>query len=345
MTSTTAGAVLHHLRRLARAPQVAQPPDGQLLERFTTQGDAAAFEALVRRHGPMVLSVCRGVLRHEQDAEDAFQVTFLLLARKAASIRQQEAVAGWLCEVAHRAAVKVRADAARRLARERTARPKAPADPARDMTLRDLQGVLHEELRRLPDKYRLPLVLCYLEGRSQEEAAGLLGWSKGTFRGRLDRGRERLRRRLTARGVGLSALLCAAAVAPRAAAEALVDSVVRAAAPSAAGAVSVRVFALAEGVTRAMGTGKLKVATALLLAVGLLAGAGALARHAPAAGEPPPRNQKSEAGTRESGPVAAEEEADAVEVRGRVVDPDGKPLAGAALSVWVRGAKNEPRRA
>src|SRR5439155_9725872 len=124
-------------------------------------------------------------------------------------------------------------EAVRRRAQERRATPLTPADPTLDMTLRDLRRVLHEELSQLPDKYRLPLVLCYLEGRSQEEAAVQLGWSKGTFRGRLDRGREHLRRRLAARGVTLSALLCATVVAPRAAAESLVDSVVGAAVRSA----------------------------------------------------------------------------------------------------------------
>src|SRR5262249_41073566 len=155
-------------------------------------------------------------------------------------------------------------DAARRRAQERRASPMPAADPTLDMTLRDLQRVLHEELRRLPDKYRLPLVLCYLEGRSQEEAAGQLGWSQGAVRGRVARGRRPLRRRLGACGVALSALLCATAVAPKAAAEALVDSAVRAAIPSAgggaaAGALSARAATLAEGVTRSLFTGKLKV--------------------------------------------------------------------------------------
>src|SRR5262249_55376263 len=214
----------------------------------------------------MVLNVCRGVLRNEADAEDAFQATFLALARKADSIRQPEAVAGWLYEVAHRVAVKAQADAARRRDREQKVTPMAPADPTLDMTLRDLRRVLHEELRRLPEKFRLPLVLGYLEGRSQAEAAGQLGWSPGTLRGRLDRGRERLRRRLAARGVALSALLYATAVAPTTAAEALVDAAVRAA----AGAASARASALADGVSRALAACKIKVATAVLLATGLV---------------------------------------------------------------------------
>src|SRR5437868_13011731 len=179
MTSARADFVLQYIRQLAGTRRAAQPPDGQLLERFTAQRDEAAFTTLVRRHGPMVLNVCRSVLHHEQDAEDAFQATFLVLVRKADSIRQPEAVAGWLYEVAHHVAIKAQADAARRRAQERRVSPMAAADPTLDMTLRDLQRVLHEELRRLPEKYRLPLVLCYLEGRSQEEAAGHLGWSKG----------------------------------------------------------------------------------------------------------------------------------------------------------------------
>jgi RNA polymerase sigma factor (sigma-70 family) len=351
MTSAQAGLVLQHIRRLAGACPAGQPPDAQLLERFTARRDEAAFAALVRRHGPMVLNVCRSILRHEQDAEDAFQATFLVLARKAGAIRQPEAVAGWLYEVAHRAAVKAQADAARRRTLERRATPVAPADPTLDMTLRDLRRVLHEELRRLPEKYRLPLVLCYLEGRSREDAAGQLGWSKGTLCGRLDRGREHLRRRLAARGVALSALLCAAAVAPRAAAEALVDSVVPCAVNgAAAGALSARAAALAEGVTRAMGIGKLKVITALLLAAGLvLTGAGVLAHQARAARERPAGSPKPEGGSPKPHPAAAAarpagEKGDSVPVSGRVVDPEGKPVAGAKVffARYILGLRNLP---
>jgi RNA polymerase sigma factor (sigma-70 family) len=332
MTSAQAGIVLQHLRRLSGTSRLVQPPDGQLLRQFIIQHDEAAFAALVRRHGPMVLDVCRSVLHHEQDAEDAFQATFLVLAQKAESIRQPEALAGWLYEVAHHVAVKAQANAARRRAQEQRAIPMAATDPTLDMTLRDLRRVLHEELRRLPDKYRLPLVLCYLAGRSQEEAAGQLGWSKGTFRGRLDRGREQLRRRLAARGVALSALLCATALAPKATAKALVDSAVRSAvAGAAAGTLSARAAALAEGVARAMLTGKAKVATAVLLAIGLLAGTGALARFKPAAaGSEPPAAGKAEA-TKPAAPAATDEEKGDITYAGRVLGPDGKPFAGAKL--------------
>jgi RNA polymerase sigma factor (sigma-70 family) len=350
MTSTRAGIVLQHIRRLGGTARPGQPTDAQLLERFTARRDEVAFAELVRRHGPMVLNVCRSVLHHEQDAEDAFQATFWVLARRAPSIRQPEAVAGWLYEVAYRAAVKAQADAARRRAQERRASPMAPANPALDMTLRDLQRALHEALQRLPDKYRLPLVLCYLEGRSQAEAASQLGWSKGTFRGRLDRGREHLRRRLAARGVALSALLCATAVAPRAAADALVNSIVRAAAPSAvdgtaAGALSARAAALADGVSRSMTASRLKVAMVVLLAVGLVVCAGALAaRERPAESQRSEvRGQKSEVGNQ--GPQrAAEEKGDSVAVSGCVVDPEGKPVAGAKVFFvrYILGERNPP---
>jgi RNA polymerase sigma factor (sigma-70 family) len=338
MTTAQTGLVLQHIRRLAGARSAVQPPDAHLLERFTAAHDDAAFAALVRRHGPMVLNVCRSILRHEHDAEDAFQATFLILARKAAAVRKPDALAGWLYEVAYHAALKARSDAARRRIQEQKALPLASVDPTLDMTLRDLHRVLHEELRQLPDKYRVPLVLCYLEGQSQGQAAKQLGWSEGSFRGRLDRGRERLRRRLARRGVALSALLCATAVAPRAAAEALVDSVVRAAGPSALdgttlGVLSARVSALAEGVTRAMFLSKLRIITAMLLLVSLVTGAGALAaREGAKSHEAATDDAKPSAATVK--PPAMDEKEDIV-YRGRVLGPDGQPVAGAKLYVTL----------
>jgi RNA polymerase sigma factor (sigma-70 family) len=347
MTSAQASLVLRHVRRLAGTRDPDQPSDGQLLERFTSRRDEAVFAELVQRHGPMVLNVCRSVLRHDQDAEDAFQAAFVVLARKADSIRRQEAVAGWLHEVAHHVAVKAQADAARRRVRERRASEMASADPTLDMTLRDLQRVLHEELQRLPDKYRVPLVLCYLEGRSQEETARHLGWAKSTVRGRLDRGREHLRRRLARRGMALSAVWCAADLALRTPAikAALMNSVVRAALLSsgdqaASGVVSAQASALAEGVTRAMFRGKVKLVTFVLLAACFLA-AGALTHRALAAKETSAPAQKSEAFAKKEGTAQAAsakpaddakgEEGDVVEVSGRVESPDGKPAAEAKV--------------
>jgi RNA polymerase sigma factor (sigma-70 family) len=354
MSSAQTSLIVQHLRRLAGPHPTDQLPDAQLLERFRALRDQAAFAELVRRHGPMVLNVCRSVLRHEQDAEDAFQATFLLLARKAAAVRRPEALAGFLYEVAHRVALRAQGAAARRRDRERSVIPAPSTDPTLDMTVRDLHRVLHEELRRLPDRYRVPLVLCYLEGRSQEEAAGQLGWSKGTFRGRLDRGREHLRRRLAARGVALSALLCAATIAPRANAETLVGSVVQAAVCSAtdgsAGILSARVTALAEGVSRAMILTRIRTVTAVLLTACLIAGVGALAHHALAAPDANPT--KHEAPQAASAPAqtpkdrparqTVRNDRDAVTYAGRVLGPGGKPVAGASIYYHFITRTNEP---
>jgi RNA polymerase sigma factor (sigma-70 family) len=356
MTSVQAGVVLQQLRRLAEGRRPDQAPDGQLLERFTAHRDEAAFAGLVRRHGPMVLGVCRSVLRHEQDAEDAFQATFLVLARKAGSIRQKGSVAGWLYEVAYRVALKAHAGCIRRRAHERRASEMAPADPTLDMTLRDLQRVLHEELRELPDRYRVPLVLCYLEGLSHEEAARQLGWTKGALRGRLDRGREHVRRRLTRRGVTLSAALGAAGLALKAPAAraALVEAVVRAAMlPAADGAVSAvvsaRAAALADGVARVLPAGKAKGVSALLLLAGLVAAtAGALAHHVFAAPkeELPTPAAPPRAEAPRPAPAATDEKGKTVDVSGRVLDPDGKPFAGAKVCLVAHGlARQEPVRA
>jgi RNA polymerase sigma factor (sigma-70 family) len=173
--------------------------DCVLLEWFVQRHDQAAFAALVRRHGPMVLSVCRRVLRHAEDTEDAFQATFLVLARKASRLRRPELLANWLYGVAYRTAQHARERSARRHQREREAAsmPSPQTDP--ESPSHDLGRLLDEELHRLPEKYRLPLVLCYLEGRTNKEAAAILGWPSGSMAHRLERGRDLLRDRLNAR--------------------------------------------------------------------------------------------------------------------------------------------------
>ena len=181
-------AVLRYIRKLAGAREVGAATDRQLLERFTTLRDESAFAALVERHGPMVLGVCQRILRNEHDAEDAFQATFLVLARKASSQRWRESVGGWLYEVACRVARKARADRARRQVRERQVAIMPSVDPLSLVAGREIQAVLEDELCRLPDKYRLPVVLCCLEGSSRSEAAQQLGWKEGTVAGRLARG-------------------------------------------------------------------------------------------------------------------------------------------------------------
>jgi RNA polymerase sigma factor (sigma-70 family) len=334
MTSTQAGTVLQHIRRLGPTSRTTQPSDAELLEQFARNRDEGAFADLVRRYAPMVLNVCRTVLRHEQDAEDALQATFIVLARKAKSIRQREALAGWLYEVAHRVAGRAQANATRRREQERKATPMASADSTLDMTLRDLQRVLHEELLRLPDRYRLPLVLCYLQGQSHEEAAGRLGWSKGTFRGRLDRGREHLRRRLTARGIALSAVLCASVVAPRMVAEARVESLI----PAVSSGISLRASMIAEGVIRAMFTSKIKIAMGVLLAAGLVTAGVALTQTVSAGDQPgkvpsPPVAKADPLVTRPPTAVAA----DSTKYAGRVIGPDGKPVSGAKVFLTETG--------
>jgi RNA polymerase sigma factor (sigma-70 family) len=178
--------------------------DAELLERFLTNRDEAAFTAVVRRHGPMVYRVCRGVLRNTADAEDAAQATFLILAQKASRVSKHASLPSWLHGVAFRTARKLRATLARR--REREARsPQPERTTAEDLTVREAGEVLHEELDRLPARYKAPLVVCYLQGKTHDEAAALLGWTLTAFRGRLERARIKLRDRLGRRGLGLTA--------------------------------------------------------------------------------------------------------------------------------------------
>src|SRR5262249_43115396 len=242
---------------------------------FVTRRDEAAFTALVRRHGPMVLGVCQRVLSHRQDAEDACQATFLVLARKATSPRWHDSVASWLYEVAYHLALKARAAAARRSAHEGRARPRPGADPLADVTLRELQSVLDEELARLPAQYRAPLILCCLEGAARDEAAQQLGWTLQTVKNRLERGRELLRARVARRGLALGGVL-AGVTLPRGAARALPAALVSstgkaaallAAGRPAAGVVPAEVAALAAGAGRALFPAKAKIAAAFLLAV------------------------------------------------------------------------------
>ena len=163
--------VVRHLRRAVLGREAARLTDGRLLEDFVSRRDPAAFEALVRRHGPMVLGVCRRVLRNPHDAEDAFQATFLVLARNAASVRRPAALASWLYGVARRVAGDARRAAARRQVRERRATNVEQTQPDLEAAFRELQAVLAQEVERLPEKYRTPLILCYLEGKTVAQAA------------------------------------------------------------------------------------------------------------------------------------------------------------------------------
>jgi RNA polymerase sigma factor (sigma-70 family) len=270
-------SVVQYLRRFTGAADAAALSDGELLERFVEQHEEAAFEALLNRHGPLVLGVCRRVLHDAHEADDAFQATFLVLVRKAGSIGKRDSVGSWLYGVAYRTALKARTEAARRREHERKAVDMATAGPIGDMAWHELRPVLDEELNRLPEKYRAPVVLCYLEGRTNEEAARELGWTKGTVSGRLARARDLLRQRLTRRGLALSAGLfvtalaqqvaLAAVPAPLAGSTLQAASLVAAGEWAAAGALSAPVAALTEGVLQAMLLTKLKTAAAVVLAL------------------------------------------------------------------------------
>jgi RNA polymerase sigma factor (sigma-70 family) len=298
MTTKRLGTLVRHIHKLA-GPQVpAEQSDGDLLRRFTAYREEAAFSALVERHGPLVLAVCRRVLRHEQDAEDAFQATFLVLARRAASIRRQQSVASWLYGVAHRTALRARRAAAKRPAVTAGRNPGGQADPPSEASLRELQRLLDEEVSRLPEKYRAPFVLCCLEGLSRAEAAQRLGWNEGTLSGRLALARSQLRRRLTCRGVSLTAALCALALCPAAKAAvpaALAAAAVRGVLPGAAEAVSQRAAALAEGTLRALALTRIKLMAVLLLVLGAaVVGAGLHTLGAPT-GSPAEENRPAAA--------------------------------------------------
>jgi RNA polymerase sigma factor (sigma-70 family) len=187
--------------------------DGCLLERYLTADEVVAqeaFKVLVERHGPMVLGICRHILNEQHDAEDAFQATFLVLAQKGGSIRNRTVLAGWLHEVAHRIAIKVRVSGLRRRSLERQAMAMLPEptqlNPQDEAAAwNELRPVLHDEVDKLPEKYRLPVILCYLEGKTNEEVAEMLHWPVGTVKGRLSRARDLLRSRLVRRGLSLSA--------------------------------------------------------------------------------------------------------------------------------------------
>jgi polysaccharide export outer membrane protein len=261
-------------------PAAAEQTDGELLERFASRQDETAFAILVERHGPMVLSVCRRILDNEHDAEDAFQATFLVLVRRADSLKNPELLGSWLYGVAYRTARKARAQAARRRQQERQAASVATAEePLTDLTWRELRSTLDEELNRLPDKYRLPLILCYLQGLTNEEAARRLGWPPGSMSYRLARGRELLRERMLGRNRLALAVGSRTATLPAP----LADATVRAAVLTASGqtnglaAVSAGARSLAEATLQGMTAVRRKfwvlllgIAAAVVLAFSLL---------------------------------------------------------------------------
>jgi RNA polymerase sigma factor (sigma-70 family) len=274
MAGGNLNTLLGHLRWLAGGRPAGEQSDGRLLEKFALDQDEAAFVALLERHGPMVLGVCRRLLRNPTDAEDVFQATFLVLVSRPRAIAKRESVGSWLHGVAYRTAHRARQQEHQRRFRERIAADLSaavPEEPGEALARQEVREVLDEELQRLPEKYRSPLVLCYLEGRTNAEAATHLGWPLGTVQVRLSRARALLRSRLLRRGVTLSAALVAGTAAVP---SALAATTLRMAVLCAAGVttveVSATVAALKRGIMRTMLLSKVRMATAALVAVAVV---------------------------------------------------------------------------
>jgi RNA polymerase sigma factor (sigma-70 family) len=295
------GTLVRQIHRLAGPPPGDEERDHALVQRLIDHGDEAAFTALLRRHGPMVRDVCRRVLDQDADVDDAFQATFLVLFRQARSIRKRASVASWLYGVAYRTALRAR-DAGRPPPRRGRPVERGEVDPGREAAWRELCRLVDEELQGLSETYRGPLVLCYFQGQTRDQAAIHLGLSLRTLERRLERGRELLRVRLGRRGVTLSAALLAPGLSQQTVAArlpaALATTTVRMMRAVLAGgaaehsAVPPGVIALVNGAVTANRGGGIKILTVLVLAVGA-AGMGWLAQPEPAAEHPgsPPRSR------------------------------------------------------
>jgi C-terminal peptidase prc len=292
--------VVRHLRRLARAPEP-ELTDRQLLNRFTAAGDKSSFTVLVDRHGPLVWGVCRRLLAHHQDAEDIFQATFLVLARKAPAVRWTDSVGGWLHEVAYRLSTEARFKSARRRFHELQAGQQQTAARESRSATQELCALVDEQLHRLPEKLRVPVLLCYLEGLTRDQAARQLNWSLRTLDRRLAQGRELLRRRLIHQGITLSAGLLVpvltASAASASLAAALKSATVQAAGAFAAGdSATIASGSLAKAYLKGMTMVRWKWAAVVCLNLGLTAGGGMLAERAfsfAAGGQQAPEAAKS----------------------------------------------------
>jgi RNA polymerase sigma factor (sigma-70 family) len=356
MTNAAASPVLQWIRTLVADQHANHLADHELLTRFSGKRDEAAFHVLVRRHGPMVFDVCRNILGNEADAEDAFQATFLVLASKTRCIRRPSSLASWLHGVAYRTA----SNACRSLARRREHEAQAPgqrsSESPADLSWLVVREVLHEELNQISECYRAPLVLCYLEGKTQDEAAAVLGVSRITVNKRLEHGRALLRVRLTRRGLGAAGVLLAGAWPTTAWAQLppiLVSSTIKAATlvatgqAAAAGAISAKVAALTQGVLKAMFLTKLKTNTAALLVAGslvggLLAGLAAMAAAQPG---PPvqtagPQGVKLQEPDRRKQKRATDEEHELTDSKGRILFAQSRSGPSRVASIRM-GEKSE----
>jgi RNA polymerase sigma factor (sigma-70 family) len=334
MTAAHRSDAVGQIHRLYEEGTLSGLSDARLLERFLSRRDESAFSALVERHGPMVLGTCRAVLKDPNAAEDAFQATFLLLFRKAGSIRGRDALGGWLHRVAYRAAVQAGVDAARR----RDEESKAVALRAAAVSPSNEHGAaLHEEIERLPERFRLPVVLCELEGMTREEAASRLRWTEGAVRGRLAKARELLKRRLTRRGVTLAAPF---PLATPSLPEGLLPATLQASSKQAAKAVA----AVAAAVSRGVLVARVKAVTVGVLGLGATLAGVAIAY---AAGSQPP------GGGPPTGPIGAvvawldthngaffQKSGPDTAINGRLIDLEGREVVGATVKVtqmWEPG--------
>jgi RNA polymerase sigma factor (sigma-70 family) len=328
------GGAVRQLQRAVLVRDGAGLTDGQLLDRFVIRHDEDAFAALVKRHGPMVLGVCRRILGDTPDAEDAFQATFLVLVRKAATVLPREMVANFLHGVAFQTARKARAQMARRRARERQviAMPEPEAVP--EEVWDDLLPLLDRELSLLPAKYRVPVVLCDLEGKSRREAAHHLGWPEGTLSGRLSRARSLLARRLSRHGPMLSAGTLSVLLAENATSAPVPPTLAANAFRAATGVLSARVIALAEGVVKTMLLSKLNLTVALIL-VAFVAGLATRVWSGPALAQEPGAEPAPPAETASATPAPLRQTLDTLPWVLTHVDP-----AKHTVSVWMRTKAN-----
>ncbi|HVK13394.1 MAG TPA: sigma-70 family RNA polymerase sigma factor, partial [Gemmataceae bacterium] len=341
MSQRPTDGLLHGLRRLAVEDAEALT-DTQLLRRFAADRDEGAFTVLVHRYGRLVQAVCRNILRNDHDAEDAAQATFLVLARRAAAIREGQALGGWLYRVAYRVATKARGAAERRRRREaRVARPDE-ARPAADLAWRDLQAMLDEELNRLPYRLRTPFVLCILGGKSKAEAAADLGWKEGTVSSRLAKARERIRGRLARRGVALSAILSGLAVAEHGVAVQVPGGFVAAARAFADGqAVHSTAADLARGFLRGASVLRFQLAASAVAVLGLGGLIAAATLPSPELDPPAGPTEPIAAVFPVVGPVpeVAPAPNPMMRVSGSVLGPDGQPVPGTRVALLADRAR------
>jgi RNA polymerase sigma factor (sigma-70 family) len=325
-------------------------PDAELLGRWIAGRDEAAFELLLRRHAPLVHGVCRRLLDDPRDVEDAFQATFLLLLRKATTIRKSESLGSWLYKVAYRVALRARADRARAGPSTSTGLEDVLARPDEDLLWRDLRPILDEEVRGLPEKYRVPFILCHLQGKTNQEAADALGCPLGTILSRLSWARERLRHRLTRRGLAVSTAVLVTVLSRNACPAAVPPALLQATLgvmtqPASVGVGAARSHLLAEGVRKAMFLTKLKVTTALAAALSLL-GLGVLSLTHQATATPSPGFQ---GGTGDKDPdtdappkkrdwlLVPTRQSGVIELIGREVRPGEKVPADKRITVRIAG--------